>query len=73
MDLNDKLPNGAVYIFEQDGVIFAERPGAVQPWVTWLYDGRDYSTTVAGQYYGNIGDAVMAFHERVERENLLSR
>jgi hypothetical protein len=64
MKTGDWLPNGAVVLFERSGVVLAHSEGAVQPFVTWEWDGNDPATTIWGHYYRSIGAAAYDFESR---------
>ena len=69
---NMQLPNGARLIdftyvgeFTRLGVVLAEMSG-VQPYVTWEFYRKDFSTTSYGHYFKTLSEAAKDYEERVQ-------
>lgn len=64
------LPNGAILrdIFynssEGTGIVFAQNPKAVQPYITWKFYRADLGTTSHGNYFKNAEEAYQDFLDR---------
>lgn len=71
--LNCRLPNGARLIdFTytggdiREGVVLAET-GGVQPYVTWVFYRKDFSTTSYGHYFKSLVAAACDYEERKQK------
>jgi hypothetical protein len=64
MKTGDRLPNGAVVLLERSGVVLAHNEGAVQPYVTWKWDGTDPRSTFWGHYFHSLTSAASDFEIR---------
>ena len=70
---NMQLPNGARLIdftyvgeFTRQGVVLAKM-GGVQPYVTWEFYRKDFSTTSYGHYFRTLAEAAKDYEERVKK------
>jgi len=71
--LNCCLPNGARLIdftymggHVRTGVVLAEQKG-VQPYVTWEFYRKDFSTTSYGHYFKSLVAAACDYEERKQK------
>jgi len=67
---NMHLPNGARLIdfeykgeFVREGVVLAKSNG-VQPYVTWMFYRKDFSTTSHGHYFKTLAEAAKDYEKR---------
>lgn len=65
MKTGDKLPNGAIVIAEQAGVILAAYPEGLTPYAIWRWDGTDPRFTSWGSYFSSVAQAAEDFETRV--------
>lgn len=68
MKTGDRLPNGAIVIAEQAGVVLAAHPAGPTPYVTWRWDGQDPRSTSWGHYYSSVVRAALDYEERVAKQ-----